>query len=238
MKRNRLLAFALKFVGKEDFELDSSIPVSYLIGTCCSYAGSAVRGVLRGFGFASKNGPIFIGNGVRLRCKSKINLGSKVRLSDGVYIDALSTDGVRLGDRSLLGRNTRVECTGSMAHVGRGVSIGNDSTFGSDCYFGAAGGIKVGNDVMAGQYVRFHAENHITDDIEIPMREQGVTHRGICIGDDVWIGAGAVFLDGANVARGSIVAANAVVTSGQYPPYSILGGVPARVIKSRIQKTS
>ena len=224
MDRNRFLAPALRFVGKEGFKLDDAIPLSYLVRTCITYAASVMRGAIRGFGFASKSGSVLFGPRVKIRCKSKISLGSKVRLRDGVFIDALSTDGVNLGDRALLGRNTRVECTGSFAHIGKGVSIGRDSTFGSDCYFGAAGGIEIGNDVMAGQYVRFHSENHVADDVDKPIREQGVTHLGISIDDDVWIGAGVVFLDGAHVGRGSIVAANAVVTAGEYPAYSILGG--------------
>lgn len=236
MDRNRILGPALKFVGKDGFKLDDAVPLTYIAQTCIAYASSVVRGAVRGFGFAQKKGPVFIGSRVKFRDKSKIFLGSKVRLRDGVFIDALSTDGVRLGDRSLLGRNARIECTGSIAHIGKGVSIGRDSTFGSDCYFGAAGGIEIGNDVMAGQYVRFHAENHNMSDTDRPIREQGVTHCGIRIDDDVWIGAGVVFLDGAIVGRGSVIAANAVVTAGEYPAYSILGGVPAKVIKSRIKK--
>lgn len=237
MRCNKLLAPALHIVGKDDFELDKSVPLFYLFQTCISYAASAIRGFIRGFRYASKNGPLFMGRKVKLRCKSKISLGAKVRLQDGVFIDALSSNGVRLGDRSLLGRYSRIECTGSLSHIGKGLSIGNNSTFGSNCYFGAAGGISIGNDVIAGQYVRFHSENHVIEDIDTPIRQQGVTHRGIFVDDDVWIGAGAVFLDGANVGHGCVVAANAVVASGTYPAYSILGGVPARVLKSRIKES-
>lgn len=236
MDRNSFLAPALRLVGKEGFKLDDAIPLSYLARTCFAYAASAVRGAIRGFGFASKDGLVLIGSNVKVRAKSKISLGSKVRLHDGVFIDALSIDGVHLGDCALLGRNTRIECTGSITHIGKGVSIGRNSTFGSDCYFGAAGGIEIGNDVMAGQNVRFHSENHVMDDVNRPIREQGVTHLGISIGDDVWIGAGTVFLDGAHIGRGSVVAANAVVAAGEYPAYSILGGVPAKVLKSRIKE--
>ena len=157
-------------------------------------------------------------------------------MQSGVYIDALSSNGVRIGDRSLLGRDTRIECTGSLAHIGKGLSIGADSTFGAGCYFGAAGGIQIGDEVMAGQYVRFHAENHITDDLDVPIRSQGVTHKGITVGNNVWIGAGVVFLDGAVVGDGCVIAADAVVTGKEWPPNSVIGGVPARVIKSRGKK--
>lgn len=234
MDRNKILAPALKLVGKGGLQVDDQIPSSYLIRICLSNATSMVRGIFRGLGFGSKAGNPLIGRGVKLRCKTKIHLGRKVRMLDGVYIDALSSDGVHLGDRSLLGRNCRIECTGSIRHIGAGVAIGRNSSFGADCYFGAAGGITVGDDVMAGQNIRFHSENHVISDVSRLIREQGVMHRGITIGDDCWIGAGVVFLDGANVGKGSVVAANAVVTGGDWPAYSVLGGVPAKVLKSRI----
>ena len=233
MSRDTMLRPLLKLAGKGDFELDSAIPTGYLVRTCWDYGTAMMRGKLRGLGFASRDGRYFIGRDVTLRCKGKIRLDSKVRLRDGVYIDALSREGVTLGDRVLLGRNTRIECTGSLVSIGKGVTIGNDSTFGADCYFGAAGGIEIGRDVMAGQLVRFHSENHNFEDTSVPIRMQGVTHRGIKIGDDVWIGAGVVFLDGVTVGGGCVIAANAVVTAGEYPSNSVIVGVPARVVKSR-----
>ena len=233
MDRNKLLTPALSAVGKKGFKLDSSIPTSYLISTCISYAVMIVRGIVKGHGIMCPKGAPLIGKKVVIRCKSKVNCGLKVRLQDGVYIDALSRDGVHIGDRSLLGRNNRIECTGSLRHVGKGIQIGHDSSFGADCYFGCAGGVEIGNNVIAGQNVRFHSENHVFEDISRPIREQGVTHQGIKVGNDVWIGAGAVFLDGANIGEGSIVAGNAVVTGKTFPPYSVIGGMPAKVLKSR-----
>lgn len=235
MDRNKILAPALNLVGKGGLRVDEQIPSSYLLCICLSNAISMLRGIFRGLGFGSRAGSPIIGRGVKLRCKKKIYLGRKVRMLDGVYIDALSSEGVRLGDCCLLGRGCRIECTGSIRHIGRGIAIGRDSTFGAGCYFGAAGGITVGDDVMAGQNIRFHAENHVMSDVSRPIREQGVTHRGITIGNDCWIGAGAVFLDGANVGKGCVVAANAVVTCGDWPAYSVLGGVPAKVLKSRME---
>lgn len=64
------------------------------------------------------------------------------------------------------------------------------------------------------------------------IREQGVTHKGIKIGNNCWIGAGAVFLDGAELGDGCVVAANAVVTK-KFPSNSVIGGVPSKIIKNR-----
>ena len=81
-----------------------------------------------------------------------------------------------------------------------------------------------------------HSENHNYSNTEIPIRLQGVNRSGIIIGDDCWIGAKATILDGARIGNGCIVAAGAVVTKGEYPDYSILGGVPAKIISSRLGK--
>ena len=59
-----------------------------------------------------------------------------------------------------------------------------------------------------GQNIRFHSENHNYKDINIPIRMQGVTNKGIKIGNDCWIGAGVVFLDGVVVGNGCVIGAN------------------------------
>jgi acetyltransferase-like isoleucine patch superfamily enzyme len=200
MSKNGILILLLKLAGKGDMELDSAIPVGYIASTCWNYGTALVRGTLRGGGFESRNGRCFIDRDATIRCKNIFRLSSNVCLRDGVYIDALSRDGVTLGDRALLVHNNRrIECTGSFSAISKGMSIGHDSTFGAEWFFGAAGGIETRNDVIAGQLVRFHSENHNFAKKDVLTREQGVTHRGIKIGDKVWIGAGAVFLDGANV---------------------------------------
>jgi acetyltransferase-like isoleucine patch superfamily enzyme len=76
------------------------------------------------------------------------------------------------------------------------------------------------------------AENHNFDNAAQPMNTQGVSNRGIRIGNDVWIGACVTILDGVNVGDHSILAAGAVVTK-DVMPYEIVAGVPARRIKSR-----
>ena len=164
--------------------------------------------------------------------KCYLTIGAKTKLHDGVYIDALSTDGVKIGDHVVIGRNTRIESTGSLEFVGKGVKIGNRTTFGNDCFFGAAGGIEIGEDVVAGQYIRFHSENHNFDDTEELIKNQGVSHKGIRIGNNCWIGSGAVFLDGAELEDGCVVGANSVVTK-HFPANSVIAGVPAKLIRTR-----
>lgn len=204
MSRNDIFKLLLKLTGKGDMELDPGIPAGYIASAGWNYGTALVRDILRGGGFESRSGRCFNGPDVNMRCKNMIRLSSNVRLRDGVYIDGLSCDGASLGDRAPLSHNNRrIKCTCSLSAIGKGISIGHDSTFGAECLFGVAGDIKNGNDVMAGQLVCFHSENHTFAKKDVLFREQGVTHRGMKIGDCVWIGAGAVFLDGANVGRGA-----------------------------------
>lgn len=222
----------LIITGKEGFKLDNRIGKGYVFRLCIKYGLMLLRGKFFSLGYPSIDKTVFVGRRVKALSKKHLTVGLKSKIHDGVYIDALSKDGVVMGDHVVLGRNSRIECTGSLESIGKGISIGNHTTFGSGCYFGAAGGINIGNDVVAGQYIRFHSENHNFDDTTKLIKDQGVSHQGIKIGDNCWIGAGAVFLDGAEIGNGCVVAANAVVTR-KFPADSVIGGIPAKVIRER-----
>lgn len=227
-----LIERLLTLAGKDKFALDERIGKGYILELCRKYGTMLIRGRFFSLGYPSIAHTVFVGSKVKVLEKRYLSVGSKAKLHDAVYIDALSTDGVKIGNNVVLGRNTRIECTGSLKHIGRGVKIGDRSTFGSDCFFGAAGGISIGNDVVCGQYIRFHSENHNFDNLDALIREQGVSHKGIVIGNNCWIGAGAVFLDGAELGDGCVVAANAVITK-KFRANSVIGGVPAKVLRER-----
>jgi acetyltransferase-like isoleucine patch superfamily enzyme len=86
---------------------------------------------------------------------------------------------------------------------------------------------------MMGPRVNLLAENHNFSRVDIAIKAQGVTRAGIVIEHDCWLGANCSILAGVRIGQGSIVATGAVVTR-DVPPYSIVGGVPARIIKSRL----
>jgi acetyltransferase-like isoleucine patch superfamily enzyme len=92
------------------------------------------------------------------------------------------------------------------------------------------GGVTIGDRVYTSPLVQIVAVNHVYDDPGRSFVEQGITAEGITIEDDVWIGSGAVITDGVRVGRGSVVAAGAVVTR-DVPAHTVVGGVPARVLK-------
>ena len=95
------------------------------------------------------------------------------------------------------------------------------------------GDIKIGKYVMMGTGVKIYSRNHAFSNTTIPMCRQGFQSvRQVIIEDDVWIGGNAIILPGVHVHTGAILGAGAVVTK-DVPPYAIVGGNPARVIRFR-----
>jgi acetyltransferase-like isoleucine patch superfamily enzyme len=91
--------------------------------------------------------------------------------------------------------------------------------------------VQIGDRVYTSPFTQIIAVNHVFDDPNRPFIEQGITAEGIVIEDDVWLGAGAIITDGVRVGKGAVVAAGAVVTE-DVPPHTVVGGVPARPIKT------
>lgn len=117
-----------------------------------------------------------------------------------------------------------------MIGSGKNISIGSYSSIGQNCTVSHA---KIGDYVMMGPEVMFIVNNHEFARTDIPMEKQGFSGiKAITVEDDVWIGARAILLPGVKIGQGSIIATGAVVTK-DVPPYSIVGGNPARVIKKR-----
>jgi acetyltransferase-like isoleucine patch superfamily enzyme len=221
---NSALTWLLLRVGKQ-YRPDPDLPAGLIVGILFQRAAALARGLIR------LRARVFVGPGVRLRGKRTLHVEPYATLDRGCQIDGHSRDGVYIGARTKIGAHSVVACTGQLSKLGRGLRIGRDCGIGEFGYFGAAGGITIGDDVIMGQYVSFHSESHRHDDPERPIRLQGVRSEGIVIEDDVWVGAKATFLDGCVVGRHSIVAAGAVVR-GTFPGHTVIGGVPARVLKS------
>lgn len=115
--------------------------------------------------------------------------------------------------------------------AGRNISIGDNSGIGINARI--QGPLTIGKDVMMGPEVIIYTRGHNYSDISKPMMTQGDSEPlKVTIEDDVWIGARAVILPGVTIGKGSIIGACALV-SKDVKPYSIVGGVPAKVIKMR-----
>lgn len=176
------------------------------------------------------DGVAAIESGVRFRFADQVHLGRSVYIDQGVYLHACP-GGIAVGDNSFV-------MHGSILHVYNFrdlphafIRIGRDSLIGELNVLRGQGGITIGDRVYTAPQVQLLAVNHIYDDPTRPMVEQGITAQGIVVEDDVWIGAGAIVTDGVRVGKGAVVAAGAVVTQ-DVPPYTVVGGVPAKVLKT------
>ncbi|NTW02830.1 MAG: acyltransferase [Oscillochloris sp.] len=178
------------------------------------------------------SGPLFLGSHVRLHHPQLISAGRSCIIEEHVLIDALSHQGVRLGNNVTIARGSVIQCTGVIQNLGVGVTIGDNSAIGAFSFLGGQGGIRIGQNVIMGPRVSIHSENHRYDDLSKPIRLQGESRVGVLIGDDCWIGTGVIILDGVQVGKGCVIAAGSVVTHN-VSDNSIVAGVPARVIRSR-----
>ncbi|QDP95172.1 acyltransferase [Microlunatus elymi] len=224
-----LNSLATKVKGSS-YMIDARIPITGLTRIAAERAAMRTRAIAI---FGRRGATAFVGQGARVWTRGQVRFGPGTTFGHGSLVDAMSTDGVTFGRNVSVGRNTRIECTGNLQQLGRGITVGDNVGLGTDCLYGCAGGIEIGDDCLVGNYVTFHSENHVADRRDIPIRLQGVRHAGIRVGKDCWIGAKATVLDGANIGDGCVIAAGAVVTAGDYAPYGIYGGVPARLLRYR-----
>ncbi len=209
-----------------DSGLDSSIASSELMLWVLEKALARLRGELRGLR------GVYLGSGVRLRGRGQLTLGRAASIQHRVLIDARSKRGIAIGASSTIDEYATLRGSGVIRKLGEGITIGDRTAIGMRNFLHGGGGIVIGDDCLLGPDVILISENHIADDLEIPIRAQGERRARILIEDDVWIGAKAVILAGVTVGRGAIVAAGAVVTK-DVEPHAIVGGVPAREIGRR-----
>lgn len=171
-----------------------------------------------------------IENNVRLRFASNIRLGKNVYLDQGTYLHACP-NGIEIGDDTIVMHGAILHVYNFRDIPHSGIKIGRNSLVGEYSIIRGQGGVTIGDRVYTSPFTQIIAVNHVFDDPKRPFVDQGITAEGIVIEDDVWLGAGAVITDGVRVGKGAVVAAGAVVTK-DVPPYTVVGGVPARVIKS------
>ena len=219
----RFLNRLLKSSGKQ-YRADSDLPVAFVLRFLCGKGVELIRGFLR------LRKKVFLGSGVKIEHKKGINFGNSVLIGRGAKISGLAKNGVTLGNGLSLGEYCEISCTSHLSRIGQGISIGQGTGVGAYGFFGASGGITIGENVIMGQYVTFHAQEHNFEERGHLIKDQGVTEKGITVGDNCWIGAKATILDGTTIGRHSVIAAGSVV-KGTFPDYAVIAGIPAKVIR-------
>ncbi|HHC72026.1 MAG TPA: acyltransferase [Thiotrichales bacterium] len=131
---------------------------------------------------------------------------------------------VTIGRGSNISAFCKIKATGGPLKLGARVSIG------AGCFISCDGeGVEIGDFSMIGANSAIMDSNYRYTRLDVPIREQGITSRGVKIGSNVWIGVGCVILDGSEIGDGVIVAPNSVV-SGRVRDNAIVQGNPASVV--------
>jgi acetyltransferase-like isoleucine patch superfamily enzyme len=192
-----------------------------------------LRGICNRLFIRTVKGLFFVGKNVTIRYPQFLHIGKDVIIEDGAEVNCLSKDGIHLGNRVTIGKYAIIRPSNIYGGaIGDGLIVGDNSNIGPYNYIGCSGKIIIGNDVMLAPRVSIYAENHLFDNPDLLIKDQGVYKQTVVIEDDCWIAANSVILAGVTIGKGSVIAAGSVVNC-DVPPYSIFGGVPAKFIKSR-----
>jgi len=206
--------------------LDPSLSTSDLAYFAAGKGVQGMRGIIR------LRAKTFLGSGTRILGRQSLKIGKGCIIGDGVTINAISRNGVNLGDRVTIDRNASLLGSAVIRSIGEGISIGSGASVGAFNVIHGGGGVTIGKDSLLGPFVAIYSENHQFQDPDIPIRSQGNVRQPVQIGNDVWIGAHAVVVAGVSIGDGAVVAAGAVVTKN-VPDRTVVAGVPAKVIGSR-----
>jgi len=178
-----------------------------------------------------------IGKDVRISRKAMIKyaktivLGNNVSIGEYAILDGNSekcNPSITIGDNTYLTSFAVIDVQGGFVKIGENCSV---NPF---CVLYGQGGLEIGNGVRIAAKTTIIPANHSFSRTDIPQWLQPLTKKGIKIEDDVWIGTNVTILDGVTIHRGSVVGGGAVVTK-DIPEYSVAVGVPAKVIKRRIE---
>jgi acetyltransferase-like isoleucine patch superfamily enzyme len=178
------------------------------------------------------------------------HLGKGVYLQDSV--EFINTSCIEIGNRAQILRGANINAIGhpnNKIAIGDGVQIQHgvdiralndthiqieeDTFIGPYVCIAGPGNVKIGKGCLIAAHCGLFANNHnFTDPVEY-IAKQGITRKGIVIGDDCWLGHGVTVTDGVTIGKGCVIGAGSVVTK-DIAPYSVAVGTPAKVVKSRI----
>lgn len=236
MLKNILLYFARR--KNPDFQLDDAVTGRMIL----ELGWQKLVCFLRGFRLLLKlripPKMFFLGRGVRFFNLPNMKIGQFVQIHEYAYLSAIGKGKLELGNNVNIGAFSRLIISQTFHEVGAYIKIGDNTGLGDFAHLGGAGGLEIGSECIIGAYLSCHPENHNYSDPDTSIRFQGYSRKGIKIGNNCWIGAKVTVLDGVTIGDNCVLAAGAVITKSM-PANSIIGGVPARVIKSTIpEKTA
>ena len=203
--------------------------LTFLFGSISGGLGFLLRKKLYPGLFRKSGRGLIIGRNVILRHPANIELHDNVTIDDNSLVDGRGAgdDGLVIENNVIINRNCMLQAKDGP------IRIKSRTTLGSNSVIISMAGVELGESVLIAGNVYISAGSYHYDDASKPVMDQGAWSKGpIIIGDHVWIGTGAVILDGITVGKGAIIGAGAVVTR-DVPANAIVAGVPAKVIRMR-----
>jgi acetyltransferase-like isoleucine patch superfamily enzyme len=152
-------------------------------------------------------GMVFLGKKVDIHCRpgyGRLEIGRWVHIGDGNAIRC-HEGSLRIGDKAVFGKDNTV-----------------------NCYLD----VEIGAATLVADWVYICDFDHVTADITMPIKDQGIVKSPVRIGPDTWLGTKVTITRGSVIGRGCVVGAHAVVR-GEVPDYKIAVGIPARVVRDR-----
>jgi len=169
---------------------------------------------------------VYIHPTVKFSRPEKIYIADECKLYRGAILNARSS--YEIGIR--LGRGVKIHEYSYVDPYGGYIYLDDYAGIGHHCIIGGHGGLTVGKYTMISGLTYIVPANHMFERPDVPYMLQGETRKGIIIGDNVWIGAGSVILDGVSIGNNVVIGAGAVV-SENIPANTLALGVPARVVR-------
>lgn len=232
MASDRVITKIIKAATGRDVRVNEGVPTTLFLGYMLRQCLDLARGMLALLLRGRRPAMLFLGSRARIRGLRLLQFGSRLRLGTRSEITCWSRGGIRIGRDFSLGEHSSISNGfNPFADIGT-IVIGSNVGFGGHSFICCPSTVTIGDNVITGQYLSIHPQNHVFANRDTPIRLQGTIAQGVHVGADCWIGAKVTILDGVSIGEGSIVAAGAVVTQS-CPPRSIIGGVPAKIIGQR-----
>ncbi len=150
----------------------------------------------------------------------------RLRISDSLRWHLCKAAGMRIAGKCLIWGPLTIRPIGGA----RNISVGEGTFINTNVRFGVPSEpVIIGRNVQVGPNVSFETVGHGL--VFEPVRGRGDIMRPITVEDEVWIGAGAIITGGVTIGKGAVVAAGAVVVA-DVAPCTVVGGVPARLLKA------
>jgi len=166
---------------------------------------------------------IYVEKNVTIKGYENIEIGTKCKIFQGTILDA--TNG------KIIFSNNVTICVNSIINSAGGyISVDSGTTVGDLCNLYGQGGLKIGKNIMIASCVQIVPNQHEYRDVSKAIKFQSEISKGITIDDGCWIGTNVVILDNSKIGKNSVIAAGCIVNKST-PDYSVIAGVPSRIIK-------